>query len=66
MPPKKLSPQTRAVVLISPAGNVILRTDDGRAVVMAASLAVDVARKILDESTPSNQTPPRSRERWLQ
>lgn len=64
MSPKKLAPQTKAVLLITPSGNVLLRTDDGRAVVLAPTLAADVARKILDESQPRTATLPRKR--WLQ
>jgi len=65
-PKKSLSPQTKAALIITPGGTCIVRTDDGHRVVLAPELAVDVARKIINEAAGSTQLviPPSSK--WVQ
>jgi hypothetical protein len=65
MPPK-IKPQTKAVVMITPTGTCIVRTDDGRHVALAPQLAVDVARTILDEGKPAISPPPAKSAGWVQ
>lgn len=46
MTKRKLVPQTKAAVILSPAV-IVVRTDDGRHVALEPRLAADVARQIL-------------------